>query len=60
MKVSELMRLLAKAGCFLYRRGSNHDIWKSPITGKTFTVPRHKTEELKPKTLASIKEKAGI
>lgn len=54
------MRLLAKAGCFLYRRGSNHDIWKSPITGKTFTVPRHKTEELKPKTLASIKEKAGI
>lgn len=60
MKVSELWRLLDRAGCYIYRRGSNHDIWKSPITGKTFPVSRHKTEDLKPKTLASIKEKAGI
>lgn len=60
MKVSELWRILQKAGCTIYRRGSNHDIWISPITGKTFPVPRHKTEELKPKTLASIKGKAGI
>ena len=60
MKVSELVRILVKAGCFIYRRGNNHDIWKSPITGKTCPVSRHKTEELKPKTLASIKEKLGI
>lgn len=60
MKVSELLRLLTRAGCSIYRHGSNHDIWYSPITGKKFLVPRHKTEELKPKTLASIKEKAGI
>ena len=60
MKVSEVVRLLNAAGCFIYRRGSNHDIWFSPITGKTFPVSRHKTEDLKPKTLNSIKEKAGI
>lgn len=60
MKVSELMRLLVKAGCYLYRRGSRHDMWMNPKTGKTFAVPRHKTEELKPGTLAAIKEKAGI
>ncbi|MBE6310578.1 MAG: type II toxin-antitoxin system HicA family toxin [Bacteroidales bacterium] len=60
MKVSELLRLLKKAGCTIYRNGGNHDIWFSPITGKKFPVSRHKTEELKPKTLASIKEKAGI
>ncbi|MBD5184490.1 MAG: type II toxin-antitoxin system HicA family toxin [Bacteroidales bacterium] len=60
MKVSELVRILVKSGCYIHRRGGNHDIWKSPITGKTCPVSRHQTEELKPKTLASIKEKLGI
>lgn len=60
MKVSELVRLLETSGCSIYRRGANHDIWFSPITGKTFPVSRHKTEDLKPKTLESIKSKAGI
>ncbi|MCM0717371.1 type II toxin-antitoxin system HicA family toxin [Parabacteroides sp. W1-Q-101] len=60
MKVSEVVRLLKAAGCTIYRRGGNHDIWFSPLTGKTFPVSRHKTEDLKPKTLESIKSKAGI
>lgn len=60
MKVSELWRMLERAGCTIHQRGGNHDIWYSPITGKKFPVSRHKTEDLKPKTLASIKEKAGI
>lgn len=60
MKVSEVVRLLKAAGCSVYRRGANHDIWYSPKTGKTFPVSRHKTEDLKPKTLESIRSKAGI
>ncbi len=60
MKVSELIRKLTTSGCYIYRRGGNHDIWYSPKTGKKFPVPRHKTEDLKPKTLESIKSKAGI
>lgn len=60
MKVSELWILLEKAGCSIYRRGSNHDIWISPIMGKKFPVSRYKTEDLKPKILASIMEKVRI
>ena len=60
MKVSEVVRLLKKAGCYIHRRGDNHDIWFSPATGKKFPVSRHKTEELKPKTLESIKKSSGI
>lgn len=60
MKVSELVRMLTKAGCSVYRHGSNHDIWYSPITGYTFTVPRHESQELRTGTLKSIKRMAGI
>lgn len=60
MKVSELIRLLKKAGCYIYRNGARHDMWKSPITGNIFPVPRHLSEELKQKTLASIRKDAGI
>ena len=60
MKVSEVVKLLKKAGCYIHRHGDNHDIWFSPATGKKFSVSRHKTEELKPKTLESIKKSSGI
>lgn len=60
MKTSELMRLLTKYGCFIYRRGANHDIWYSPITKQTFPVPRHGSQELRTGTLRSIMNKAGI
>ena len=36
MKVSELVRVLTKAGCFIHRHGANHDIWYSPKTGNKF------------------------
>lgn len=60
MKVSEVVRMLKASGCYVYRRGANHDIWYSPVTGKMFPVSRHKTEDLKHKTFESIKSKAGI
>lgn len=60
MKVSELVRKLTAAGCYMIRQGGNHEIWLSPITGHKFSVPRHKTEELKPKTIKGILEAAGI
>ncbi|BAR48149.1 type II toxin-antitoxin system HicA family toxin [Tannerella forsythia] len=46
MKVSELIRELKRAGCSIQRHGSEHDIWYSPITGKTDAVPRHGSKEL--------------
>ena len=44
MKTPELLKKLKKSKCELIRSGSRHDIWYSPITGKQFTVPRHKAE----------------
>lgn len=60
MKVSELVRLLTKAGCYVLRQGANHEIWYSPITNQTFPVSRHGSQELKDGTLRSIKKMAGI
>ena len=36
MKTSEITKLLNKAGCYVVRHGSRHDLWFSPITGKIF------------------------
>lgn len=60
MKGSELVKLIKKTGCYKVREGANHEIWYSPITGKTFTVPRHYSHEIKTKTANSILEDAGV
>ena len=46
MKVSELVRVLTKAGCFIHRHGANHDIWYSPKTGNKFALSRHGKQEV--------------
>lgn len=60
MKYSELERELRKAGCSVQRPGKRHDIWYSPITGKQFAFPRHKTQDVPMGTLKSIKQDAGL
>ncbi len=60
MKYSELEKMLKAAGCKVTREGSNHTMWYSPITGQTFPVGRHKTEDVKKGTLKSILTAAGL
>ncbi len=60
MKYSELEKILKKAGCTVYREGSNHTMWYSPITGQTFPVGRHRTEDVPKGTLKSIMTAAGL
>lgn len=60
MKVSELIKLLKKNGCYLLRHGKRHDMWYSPSTGKQFPVPRHPTEDVPKGTCKSIKDDAGL
>ena len=60
MRYSELEKELRKIKCQLRHEGANHEIWYSPVTGKQFTVSRHKTQEVKAKTLHSILKAAGI
>ncbi len=35
MKVSELKRLLKEHGCYFVKDGGEHEMWFSPISGKS-------------------------
>ena len=59
MKTSELLKLFGEKGIKLQRHGKRHDVYYSPITGKSFPVPRH-AAEIKTGTLKSIKKDAGL
>jgi predicted RNA binding protein YcfA (HicA-like mRNA interferase family) len=59
MKTQELIKLLKKNNCQILRNGSRHDIWFSEITGKQFSVPRHKAE-IPLGTLNNILKDAGL
>lgn len=60
MRYSELIKLLKKAGCKVYRQGERHEQWINPKTGKIFSVGRHHGEEVPKGTLMSIKKDAGL
>jgi predicted RNA binding protein YcfA (HicA-like mRNA interferase family) len=60
MKYSELIKLLKKNNCKFFKSGTRHDIWISNNTGKTFTVPRHKGQEVPDGTLNNIMKDAGL
>lgn len=60
MRYSELEKELRKIKCEIKRTGHKHNIWYSPVTGKSFPVSHHKTEEVPIGTLKSIKEAAGL
>lgn len=54
----ELARLLREAGCEFVRQGkSSHEIWYSPISKRSFTVPRN-TE--KTHTANNVLKDAGL
>lgn len=59
MKTAELLKLFKKSGIVLKAHGKKHDMYYSPITNKTFPVPRHKTE-IPIGTLNSMLKDAGI
>jgi len=60
MKVSEITRLAKKHGCHIKRHGAEHDIWINPKTGKTASIPRHKSKEIAIGTARSIIKDLGL
>lgn len=60
MKTKEFVTELVSAGCTLVRHGSSHDIWYSPMTNKTFAMPRHGSKEMPTGTEKKIRKEAGI
>ncbi|ELA7921215.1 type II toxin-antitoxin system HicA family toxin [Vibrio alginolyticus] len=60
MRSSDLIRDLKAIGCELvHHKGTSHQKWYSPVTGKRFTVP-HPKKHLPIGTLKSIKKSAGL
>jgi predicted RNA binding protein YcfA (HicA-like mRNA interferase family) len=54
----DLARLLKEAGCHVVRQGKgSHEIWFSPISNRTLTVPRNTQ---KPHTANGVLKDAGL
>jgi mRNA interferase HicA len=53
----ELDALLRRNGCLIVRQGAKHEMWWSPVTRKSFVVPRSLKAE---GTLRAILRDAGI
>ena len=59
MKLNELLKIFSKNGIELVQHGKRHDFYYSPITEKSFPVPRH-AKEIAVGTLKSIMKDAGL
>jgi hypothetical protein len=53
-----LIREVVRAGCYLKRHGSNHDVYFNPKTGKKAPIPRH--SQIKETLAELIKKQLGI
>lgn len=54
MKTNQFVKRLKAAGCRLVRHGAEHDIWYSPVTGRSDRVPRHGSKEVGKGLLKSL------
>ena len=60
MKYAEAEKKLKNAGCYWFRDGKNHPLWKSPTTGLKFAMSYHRSEEVKSGTKKSIENLSGV
>jgi len=58
VKRKEFIKELVKAGCYLKRHGSKHDIYINPKNGRKAPVPRH--AEIKNTLVELIKKQLGL
>jgi mRNA interferase HicA len=59
-KANELLKILTKDGWYLYRNGSNHDLYRHHNKPGQLTVPRHGSKEMATGTYNSILKAAGL
>jgi len=60
MKTSELTKSAKQHGCYIKRHGAEHDIWFSPKTGKSESIPRHPSKEVATGTAQKIIKNLGL
>lgn len=61
MKYTELQKKLKKIGCYdTGDQQAGHPVWYSPLTGKTFQMSNHESQEVATGTLKKIMRDAGL
>ena len=60
LTVADVQRALLRGGWYVKRPGAKHQILTHRDKGGRVTIPRHPSETLKPKTLQSILDQAGL
>jgi len=61
MRYTELIKKLKKIGCMhTGTQQAGHPLWYSPITGKTFQLSNHSSQEVATGTLRKIMKDAGL
>lgn len=60
MKTKKFCAEIAAQGCFLFRHGKRHDIWKNPANGRTFAIPRHDSQEIPKALVIRARKELGI
>jgi len=58
LKRSKLIKRLVKAGCYLKRHGSRHDIYMNPRNSRQAPIPRH--NEIKESLANLILKQLGV
>lgn len=58
MKRRAFLRELRRAGCYLKRHGSRHDLYTNPENGRVAPVPRH--TEIKNSLCRLIRRQLGL
>jgi predicted RNA binding protein YcfA (HicA-like mRNA interferase family) len=58
VKRTELLKELTKAGCYLKRHGSKHDLYINPQNGRKTPIPRH--SEIKNNLCDTIRKQLGL
>ena len=60
MTATQALRALQRAGWFITRQSGSHAILHHPTKAGRVTIPMHRTRTLRPATLASILDQAGL
>lgn len=60
MKWNELKKIAQKQGWYLYRNGSNHDIYRHKDKDYPILIGRHGKEEIKKGTFNKLKKQIGF
>jgi len=60
MKWSELRRIAEEKGWYLYRNGSNHDIYRHKEHDAPLLIGRHKSQEVPKDAQRRLKKQIGF